>query len=208
MAGKSLGTLTIDLVAKVGGFVSGMDKAERASAKWSKQVQDDVAKSSAALAGIGAAAIAAGLAVGASGFQLLKSTSRQIAETDRWAKSLQLSTQELLAWQFAAEKAGVSGDQMADIFKDIGDKIGDAVLNKSGEAVDALNALGLSAEKPRRALSTHAVVLARLQCCLWAAENSAGDCDSPGCRGGSNTAGGAGIALCERAAPLLPMGWL
>ncbi|HCC2601516.1 TPA: phage tail tape measure protein, partial [Klebsiella pneumoniae] len=135
------------LVAKVGGFVSGMDKAERASAKWSKQVQDDVAKSSAALAGIGAAAIAAGLAVGASGFQLLKSTSRQIAETDRWAKSLQLSTQELLAWQFAAEKAGVSGDQMADIFKDIGDKIGDAVLNKSGEAVDALNALGLSAEK-------------------------------------------------------------
>ncbi|WP_439233457.1 phage tail tape measure protein [Klebsiella variicola] len=147
MVGKSLGTLTIDLVAKVGGFVSGMDKAERASAKWSKQVQDDVAKSSAALAGIGAAAIAAGLAVGASGFQLLKSTSRQIAETDRWAKSLQLSTQELLAWQFAAEKAGVSGDQMADIFKDIGDKIGDAVLNKSGEAVDALNALGLSAEK-------------------------------------------------------------
>lgn len=147
MAGKSLGTLTIDLVAKVGGFVSGMDKAERASAKWSKQVQDDVAKSSAALAGIGAAAIAAGLAVGASGFQLLKSTSRQIAETDRWAKSLQLSTQELLAWQLAAEKAGVSGDQMADIFKDIGDKIGDAVLNKSGEAVDALNALGLSAEK-------------------------------------------------------------
>ncbi|MPT45741.1 MAG: phage tail tape measure protein, partial [Klebsiella sp.] len=147
MAGKSLGTLTIDLVAKVGGFVSGMDKAERASAKWSKQVQDDVAKSSAALAGIGAAAIAAGLAVGASGFQLLKSTSRQIAESDRWAKSLQLSTQELLAWQFAAEKAGVSGDQMADIFKDIGDKIGDAVLNKSGEAVDALNALGLSAEK-------------------------------------------------------------
>ncbi len=124
-----------------------MDKAERASAKWSKQVQDDVAKSSAALAGIGAAAIAAGLAVGASGFQLLKSTSRQIAETDRWAKSLQLSTQELLAWQFAAEKAGVSGDQMADIFKDIGDKIGEAVLNKSGEAVDALNALGLSAEK-------------------------------------------------------------
>ena len=147
MAGKSLGTLTIDLIAKVGGFVSGMDKAERASAKWSKQVQDDVAKSSAALAGIGSAAIAAGLAVGASGFQLLKSTSKQISETDRWAKSLQLSTQELLAWQFAAEKAGVSGDQMADIFKDIGDKIGDAVLNKSGEAVDALNALGLSAEK-------------------------------------------------------------
>ncbi|CAH3635398.1 phage tail tape measure protein [Enterobacter hormaechei] len=147
MAGKSLGTLTIDLIAKTGGFVSGLNQAERASAKWSKQVQADAASASTALAGIGAAAVTAGLAVGAAGFQLLKSTSKQITETDRWAKSLRISTQELLAWQFAAEKAGVSGDQMADIFKDIGDKIGDAVLNKSGEAVDALNALGLSAEK-------------------------------------------------------------
>ncbi|HDC4490011.1 TPA: phage tail tape measure protein [Enterobacter asburiae] len=147
MAGKNLGTLTIDLIAKTGGFVSGLNQAERASAKWSKQVQEDSAKAGAALAGIGAAAVTAGLAVGAAGFQLLKSTSKQITETDRWAKSLRISTQELLAWQFAAEKAGVSGDQMADIFKDIGDKIGDAVLNKSGEAVDALNALGLSAEK-------------------------------------------------------------
>lgn len=147
MASKSLGTLTIDLIAKTGGFVSGLNQAERASAKWSKQVQDDAASASAALAGIGAAAVTASLGVGAAGFQLLKSTSKQITETDRWAKSLRISTQELLAWQFAAEKAGVSGDQMADIFKDIGDKIGDAVLNKSGEAVDALNALGLSAEK-------------------------------------------------------------
>ena len=31
MASKSLGTLTIDLIAKTGGFISGMDKAERAS---------------------------------------------------------------------------------------------------------------------------------------------------------------------------------
>ncbi|EAZ3218604.1 phage tail tape measure protein [Salmonella enterica subsp. enterica serovar Cubana] len=147
MAGKSLGTLTLDLVAKVGGFVSGMDKAERASQQWAKQVQKDAAETTKAFASIGSATVALSGAVGVAGFQLLKSTSKQIAETDRWAKSLNISTQELLSWQFAAEKAGVSGDQMADIFKDIGDKIGDAVLNKSGEAVDALNALGLSAEK-------------------------------------------------------------
>lgn len=147
MAGKSLGTLTLDLVAKVGGFVSGMDKAERASQQWAKQVQKDAAETTKAFASIGSATVALAGAVGVAGFQLLKSTSKQIAETDRWAKSLNISTQKLLSWQFAAEKAGVSGDQMADIFKDIGDKIGDAVLNKSGEAVDALNALGLSAEK-------------------------------------------------------------
>ncbi|OJH86089.1 phage tail tape measure protein [Serratia marcescens] len=151
MASKSLGTLTIDLIAKTGGFVSGMDKAERASEKWRKQVQKDVADTSKALAGIATASMAAATAVGVAGFQLLKSTSEQVANTDKWAKSLKMSTQELLAWQFAAEKAGLSGENMADIFKDLGDKIGDAVLNKSGEAVDALNALGLSAEKLAKA---------------------------------------------------------
>ncbi len=147
MASKSLGTLTIDLIAKVGGFLSGMDKAERATEKWAKQVQKDAAASSAALLSVGSAVQAAALAAGTAGFALLKSTSEQVNATDQWAKSLNMSTQELLAWQFAAEKAGVAGDNMADIFKDLSDKIGDAVLNKSGEAVDALNSLGLSADK-------------------------------------------------------------
>lgn len=147
MASKSLGTLTIDLIAKVGGFVSGMDKAQRSSEKWRRQVESDVKAAGTAIATMGVAAAGAAVTAATAGIALLKSTSDQIAETDRWAKSLRVSTQELLAWQFAAEKAGVTGDNIADIFKDIGDKIGDAVLNKSGEAVDALNALGLSADK-------------------------------------------------------------
>ncbi|HCQ0013169.1 TPA: phage tail tape measure protein [Escherichia coli] len=147
MASKSLGTLTIDLIAKVGGFVSGLSQAERASQKWRKQVKEDASAAAAAMAGFATAVGAAAIGAGVAGYNLLKTTSRQITESDRWAKSLNMSTQSLLAWQYAAEKAGVSGDQMADIFKDIGDKIGDAVLNKSGEAVDALNALGLSAKK-------------------------------------------------------------
>ncbi|MFP2305449.1 phage tail tape measure protein [Citrobacter braakii] len=151
MAGKSLGTLTIDLVAKTGGFQSGMDKAGRSSRTWRKQVESDAKLVGVALGSVALAAAAAATSVGVAGFNLVKNTSKQITETDRWAKSLKMSTQNLLAWQFAAEKAGVSGDQMADIFKDIGDKIGDAVLNKSGEAVDALNALGLSAEKLSKA---------------------------------------------------------
>ncbi|EBJ8256706.1 phage tail tape measure protein [Salmonella enterica] len=147
MAGKSLGTLTIDLIAKVGGFVSGLSQAERSSQKWRRQVQDDAKAAAVAFTGFATAASAAAIGVGVAGYNLLKNTSKQITESDRWAKSLNMSTQSLLSWQYAAEKAGVSGDQMADIFKDIGDKIGDAVLNKSGEAVDALDALGLSAKK-------------------------------------------------------------
>ncbi|HCF8330014.1 TPA: phage tail tape measure protein [Klebsiella pneumoniae] len=147
MAGKSLGTLTIDLIARTGGFVQGMDKAERSSQKWRDNVKKDAAAVGSALAAVGTAAAAAAIGVSAAGIALVKNTSEQITETDRWAKSLKMSTQDLLSWQFSAEKAGLTGDNIADIFKDINDKVGDAVLNKSGEAAQALDTLGLSAEK-------------------------------------------------------------
>lgn len=147
MAGKSLGTLTIDLIARTGGFVQGMDKAERSSQKWRDNVKKDAAAVGSALAAVGTAAAAAAIGVSAAGIALVKNTSEQITETDRWAKLLKMSTQDLLSWQFAAEKAGLTGDNIADIFKDINDKVGDAVLNKSGEAAQALDTLGLSAEK-------------------------------------------------------------
>lgn len=51
---RSLGTLTVDLIAKIGGFSSGMDKAEREAQKRAKAIKG-------AFAGIGRA-IAAGIA--------------------------------------------------------------------------------------------------------------------------------------------------
>ncbi|HDZ2036365.1 TPA: phage tail tape measure protein [Klebsiella pneumoniae] len=147
MAGKSLGTLTIDLIAKVGGFVQGMDKAERSSQKWREQVKKDAKDVGASIAAIGVAAATAAVGIGVAGLSIVKNTAQQVTEADRWAKSLKMSTQDLLSWQYAAEQAGLTGDNIADIFKDINDKVGDAVLNKSGEAAQALDTLGLSAEK-------------------------------------------------------------
>ncbi|HCI4239274.1 TPA: phage tail tape measure protein [Klebsiella pneumoniae] len=147
MAGKSLGTLTIDLIAKVGGFVQGMDKAERSSQKWRDQVKKDAKEVSSAIIAVGAAAATAAVGIGAAGLAIVKNTAQQVTEADRWAKSLKMSTQDLLSWQYAAEQAGLTGDNIADIFKDINDKVGDAVLNKSGEAAQALDTLGLSAQK-------------------------------------------------------------
>ncbi|EPO5351419.1 phage tail tape measure C-terminal domain-containing protein [Klebsiella michiganensis] len=147
MAGKSLGTLTIDLIAKVGGFVQGMDKAERSSQKWRDQVKKDAKEVGASIAAIGVAAATAAVGIAVAGLSIVKNTAQQVTEADRWAKSLKMSTQDLLSWQYAAEQAGLTGDNIADIFKDINDKVGDAVLNKSGEAAQALDTLGLSAEK-------------------------------------------------------------
>lgn len=140
MANRSLGTLTIDVVANTGSFISGLSKSQRSAEDW----RASIVKSASTVAGSVTAAML-GAASGA--LALVKATSEHITETDRWAKSLGINTQALLQWQYAATKAGISGDNIADIFKDLNDKIGDAVLNKSGEAAQALDTLGLSAQK-------------------------------------------------------------
>jgi len=59
MASKSLGTLTLDLVAKIGGFTAGMTEAERAAKKSSDKITKD-------LQSVGVASVALGTAIGQS----------------------------------------------------------------------------------------------------------------------------------------------
>jgi tape measure domain-containing protein len=67
MAGKSLGTLTLDLIARVGGFTQGMDKAERSAQKSMRGVKrstDEASNGIAALTKRIAGPLAAALTVG------------------------------------------------------------------------------------------------------------------------------------------------
>ena len=117
MASKSLGTLTIDLIAKTGGFISGMDKAERASENGESKYRKMWLILARPLLAYGHSSDGCSNSSRCRWISTLKSTSEQVANTDKWAKSLKMSTQELLAWQFAAERAGLSGENMADIFR-------------------------------------------------------------------------------------------
>lgn len=146
MATRSLGTLTLDLIARIGGFEQGMDKAGRVTEKRMKEMQARAEEAGKKIGGALATVVTATLGVGTASLVMLKNTAAATTETDRWAKSLGIGTTVLQQWQYAAERAGLSGDKMADIFKDIGDKIGDAVITGGGEAIDGLNKLGLSAE--------------------------------------------------------------
>ena len=74
MASKSLGTLTLDLVAKTAGFVQGMSKAERESAKWKRNVKKNIDETGRALKNLsiiasGALAASFGAVVAASARQ-------------------------------------------------------------------------------------------------------------------------------------------
>jgi hypothetical protein len=100
MASKSLGTLTLDLVAKTGGFVAGMSKADRESAKWRKSVERNA---KAAGKAIGLAAVASGAALTA----LVSIQIKQADQSRKTAQSIGLSTEAYTALTFAASQSGV-----------------------------------------------------------------------------------------------------
>ncbi|HHH9651122.1 TPA: phage tail tape measure protein [Pseudomonas aeruginosa] len=127
MASRSLGTLTLDLIAKVGGFVAGMDAAERRSEKWRKEVEKNAAKAGAAIG----AATAAGITALAA---LTVSTVRNANEIANLASVANASTTEFQKYAAGAKLVGIEQEKLADIFKDVNDKVGD-FLNTGGGAL-------------------------------------------------------------------------
>ncbi|MBV6010873.1 phage tail tape measure protein [Pseudomonas aeruginosa] len=127
MASRSLGTLTLDLIAKVGGFVAGMDAAERRSEKWRKEVEKNAAKVGASIG----AATAAGITALAA---LTVSTVRNANEIANLASVANASTTEFQKYAAGAKLVGIEQEKLADIFKDVNDKVGD-FLNTGGGAL-------------------------------------------------------------------------
>ncbi|HHZ9315177.1 phage tail tape measure protein [Pseudomonas aeruginosa] len=127
MASRSLGTLTLDLVAKVGGFVSSMDAAERRSEKWRREVEKNAAKVGTAIG----AATAAGITALAA---LTVSTVRNANEIANLASVANASTTEFQKYAAGAKLVGIEQEKLADIFKDVNDKVGD-FLNTGGGAL-------------------------------------------------------------------------
>ncbi|WP_448176620.1 phage tail tape measure protein [Pseudomonas putida] len=121
--------MTLDVIAQVGGFVSGMDKAERSSQKWRKEVEKN-----AKAAGL---AIGAGVAAGVTALAAFTvSTVQTATEISRLSSVAGSSTAEFQKYAAGAKTVGVENDKLADIFKDVNDKVGDFLLNGGGELQD------------------------------------------------------------------------
>ncbi|AXA66753.1 phage tail tape measure protein [Pseudomonas oryzihabitans] len=130
MATRSLGTLTLDLVAKVGGFVQGMDKGARSAQEnfdKIKRSSEDTRKAVvASLAGIGTIVFA----------QWVKEGAQASAELGKFASVANTTTTEFQKLAFASEAVGISGEKLADIYKDVNDKVGDYLQNGGGQLKD------------------------------------------------------------------------
>lgn len=129
MASKSLGTLTLDLVARTGGFVQGMSKAERESKKWRRQVENDL-KAVGRQAGIALGASTAAIAA------MTVQTTNLARETSQYARIANTSFGEFQTYAAGARLFGVEQDKLADILKDVNDRVGDFVQTGGGPMAD------------------------------------------------------------------------
>ncbi|EQB8440391.1 phage tail length tape measure family protein [Pseudomonas aeruginosa] len=82
MASRSLGTLTLDLIAKVGGFVAGMENAERTAKKGAKEIGSAADAASLAWGKLGevAAGALSGITVGAVFGAVIRNTEQMEKE--------------------------------------------------------------------------------------------------------------------------------
>lgn len=126
---KSLGTLTLDLVARTGNFVAGMDKAERSSEKWRKEVEKN-AKAVGTAFGAGSAAAIASLTA------ITVSTVNAAAEISKLSTIAGSSSTEFQKFAAGAQLVGIEQDKLADILKDVTDKAGEFAATGGGGMKD------------------------------------------------------------------------
>lgn len=137
MSSRSLGTLTLDLIAKTGGFESGMDKAARVADKRTREIERQAQERAKAIeaAFTGMAASVAGPLAAAFSVGALIDYGRQLAQTgleiQRFAQLTGSTTTDFQKYAHGAESAGIGADKFADILKDVQDKLGE-FLNTGG----------------------------------------------------------------------------
>lgn len=156
----SLGTLTLDLIAKISGFVGPLEKATTATKKQTADMRkafDDWAK------GIGTAVGAAAASIPAITAALVTQTALAAKEIVNLSNLAGLSTTEFQKYAAAAASVGIEQDKLSDIFKDTNDKIGDFLATGGGELQNFFETIapkvGVTADQFRKLNSADALQL-------------------------------------------------
>lgn len=149
----SANKLEVQLSADIIQFERGIDEAKRSLRVYSGQVgktekdqaglnkqfalsrkqMENYGRGLTNVAGMATAAFA-GAAVGAVAHT--RAVAEQAREIERQATVAQVSVEQIQALGYASEQYSISGDKMADILKDVNDKIGDFTENEGGEFAD------------------------------------------------------------------------
>lgn len=124
MASRSLGTLTLDLVARIGGFTGALSKAERDAEKRFKSIGNAAEKMGLAL---GAALAAAGTAAAVG----IKSAIDYADKLNDMNQRLGVSAEALSGWAYAAKQTGTDIDSLGVGLKKLAKNMAEALDPKS-----------------------------------------------------------------------------
>lgn len=138
MASKSLGTLTVDLVAKIAGFEQGLDRAGRTMDKRMREIERR-AKIAGTAIGVGLAA------AGALAARSIKSAIDQADEMSKLASKIGIGTKELSRLAYAAELSDVSMESLGNAVKRLG-QFQVEVIKGGKEQAAILKSIGIEAQ--------------------------------------------------------------
>lgn len=134
-----LGTLTLDLITKIGNFVGPMKSAE----KQTKLSFDNMRKH---VNTYGAVAVASAAAVGAGVLAMANEYANAARELQTFASISNTTTQEFQKMAVGAETMGISSEKLADQLKDFNEKLGEFITIGSGGAVDFFEQIAIKTE--------------------------------------------------------------
>ena len=135
----TIATLTVDLLAESAKFRSELKKANKDANDWSTKVRGAATSAAKSIAGLGVAS-AAGLAA------MYTVTAQAIDQQTKFADKIGISTEALAGLQHAGELTGVAANTMNMGLQRMTRRIAEAAQG-TGEAVGALDQLGLSAQE-------------------------------------------------------------
>lgn len=135
----NLGTLTLDLVAKTGNFVQGMDKAGRSA----KKTTDQIAKGAKVAAG---AVTALATVTAAATIAMINNYRGIIDENAKTARSLETTYAAFVTIKEAAGEAGVGMSTVESASRTLNRELGKALAG-SQKQIEAFKRLKLSAEE-------------------------------------------------------------
>lgn len=134
-----LGTLTLDLIAKIGGYISPIREAERQTQTSFAKMRDSVSKYGPIVAGMAATAGGALLAMAAQ-------YTQAAIEVERFAFLSNASTAEFQKMAVGAETVGISAEKLSDMMKDFNEKLGEFITLGSGGALDFFEQIAIQTE--------------------------------------------------------------
>lgn len=138
MTTRSLGQLTLDLIARTGNFTGPLDRAGRKAKRTMADMEADAQAASAGIAAIAGAASVAGAGI----IALTNSAAQNAKELQKQAQLANTGIEEFQRLSYATKSVGIEQDKLSNILKDVSDRVGDFITTGGGEMADWFEQIG------------------------------------------------------------------